>query len=59
MTPLPTRPVVIILVDEYGQPMKIASNIAPLPELEIKISNSPWQYNYDAAGKPFNQYVIQ
>jgi hypothetical protein len=56
MTPLPTNPKIVIWLDDDGTTiLKIASNIAPLPELEVKIVRNGWHYADEAAGKPFQQ----
>jgi hypothetical protein len=57
MTPLPTNPKVVVLINEEGNPVKIASNIAPLPELDVKVVYTELEFKVEAAGKPFNQDV--
>lgn len=57
MTPLPQNPKVVILVDGNGNVARVASNIAPLPELEVKVTDNPHDFAEEAAGKSFNQPV--
>ena len=59
MTPLPTNPKVVILINEGGNTVKIASNIAELPELDVKVVYTQLEFDAEAAGKPFNQVVYQ
>jgi hypothetical protein len=59
MTPLPVNPKVVILVDgsNGGAPLRVASNIAPLPELEVIVTDNPHEFKELALGKPFEQAV--
>jgi hypothetical protein len=59
MTPLPVNPTVVVLIDEDNNVVKVASNIAPLPELTVRVLTSPQAFEDEAAGKPFNQVVYQ
>lgn len=56
MTPLPVNPTVVIRVDN-GKVVAVASNIAPVPELNVVIAESNEKYDEEAKGKPFNQAV--
>lgn len=55
MTPLPQKPTVVILLNECGTVLKVASNIAPLPELTVVATTTEKQFNQEALGKSFNQ----
>jgi hypothetical protein len=55
MTPMPVNPKVVILVNKDGFPIKIASNIAPLPELSVVTVHGELSFENEAAGMPFNQ----
>lgn len=59
MTPLPSNPKVVILVDgaNGGSPLRVASNIAPLPEMEVIVTDNPHEFRELALGKPFNQSI--
>jgi hypothetical protein len=59
MTPLPVNPTVVILVDgsNGGAPLRVASNVAPLPELNVVVTDNPHEYKELALGKPFEQPV--
>jgi predicted transcriptional regulator len=58
MTPLPTNPTVVALTDEKnGKVIKVASNIAELPELTVIVTTNPVEFYEAALGKPFNQSV--
>ena len=57
MYPLPVNPTVAVLIDEDGKPVKAASNIAPLPELTVKVFTNAQEFEEEAANKPFNQAV--
>lgn len=53
MTPLPVNPTVVILVDANNKPVTVASNVAPLPELNVVVVTDPAAFNEAALGKPF------
>lgn len=55
MTPLPSKPTIVVRVDSQGNPICVASNIAPLPELTIQVVRSKDEFDEAALGKPFNQ----
>jgi len=55
MTPLPVTPAVVLLLNEQGNPTKIASNIAPVPEMQVEVARSEQEFEEKAKGKPFNQ----
>lgn len=55
MTPLPVNPKVVVLVDGDNIPVKVASNIAPLPELDVVVTRDPAAFEQEALGKTFNQ----
>jgi hypothetical protein len=57
MTPLPSNPVVVILCGDNGEVLRVASNIAPLPELKVIVTDNPHEFKEEALGKPFNQNV--
>lgn len=57
MYPLPTSPTVAILIDACGNTVKVASNIAPLPELTVKVFTNAQEFEEEAKNKPFNQTV--
>ena len=57
MIPLPTNPTVVALIDENGKVIKVASNIAELPELNVTVTKNPAEFDEAALGKPFNQTV--
>jgi hypothetical protein len=59
MTPLPVNPTVVILVDgsNGGAPLRAASNIAPLPEFSVIVTDNPHEYKELALGKPFEQGI--
>lgn len=59
MTPLPVNPVVVLLVDKDKKPVTVASNIAPLPELNVIVTTDPAEFNEAAKGKPFVNAVTQ
>lgn len=55
MTPLPVNPKVAVLIAEDGSPLRVASNIAPLPELEVQIFKNESAFEEASRGKPFGQ----
>lgn len=57
MTPLPVNPTVVILVDDAGRPAVVASNVAPLPELNVTVTNDVAKFDEESKGKPFRQVV--
>jgi hypothetical protein len=57
MTPLPVNPTVVVLIDEDNNVVKVASNIAELPKLDVKVVYTHREFDTEAAGKPFNQVV--
>ena len=57
MTPLPTNPSVVILVDPGGVPIATATNVSP--DLEVLIVNDRAEYEREAAGKPFDTTRIE
>lgn len=57
MFPLPVNPKVVILIDDDRNVVRVASNIAPLPEMEVKVLTSPHDFAEEALGKTFNQPV--
>ena len=57
MYPLPVNPTVAVLIDKDGNPVKAASNIAPLPELTVKVFTNAQKFEEEAKNKPFNQTV--
>ena len=59
MTPLPVNPTVVVLVDANNKPVTVASNIAPLPELNVQVVRTPEEFNEAALGKPFVNAVTQ
>jgi hypothetical protein len=52
MTPLPTNPTVVALVDENGVLIRIATNVAE--DLAVVTTTSKDVFNTEALGKPFN-----
>lgn len=58
MTPLPVTPSVVLLVNELGTPLKVASNIAPVPEMQVEVVQSEKDFEEKAQGKPFNQKLV-
>ena len=59
MYPLPTNPTVVVLVNKNGSVAKVASNIAPLPEFQVVVTNDPKTFAEESLGKTFNQAAIQ
>lgn len=57
MTPLPVKSIVVVRIDAAGNPIAIASNLAPLPELNVQIVRSEAEFDEAAKGKPFKQVV--
>jgi hypothetical protein len=57
MTPLPVNPKVVILTDANNKPIRVASNVAPVPELDVIVTNDPAKYRDEALGKPFEQGI--
>lgn len=57
MYPLPCNPKVVIHTTPKGAVMKVASNIAPLPELTVVITQNEDEFKEAAAGTMFNQSV--
>ncbi len=57
MYPLPCNPKVVIQTDTNGKPIRIASNIAPLPEIEVVVTAYPGEFEQAAAGTMFNQNI--
>lgn len=57
MYPLPQNPTVNVLTDASGRIIKVASNIAPLPELTVKVFTNAQEFEGEAINKPFNQAV--
>ena len=55
MTPLPTHPKVVLLINNNDEVVQVASNIAPLPELTVEVTRSHRLFDELALGKPFNQ----
>jgi len=55
MTPLPVNPKVVVLLNPEGKVEGVASNIAPTPELEVIVTNSPAEFREASLGKPFVQ----
>jgi hypothetical protein len=55
MYPLPINPTVNILTDADGRIISVASNIDPLPELKVTVTQDRHEFNEEAANKPFNQ----
>ncbi len=53
MTPLPVNPKVVVLLNPEGKVEAVASNIAPLPELEVTVVKDPAEFREAALGKPF------
>jgi hypothetical protein len=53
MTPLPANPMVVILLDDNDRVVGVASNIAPLPELQVDVTRSQRLYDEMALGKSF------
>ena len=51
MTPLPQNPVVLILIDEDGNPQRIASNIDP--NLKVIVTTNPHEFKDESTNKPF------
>ena len=43
----------VIFIDEGGVVAGIASNIAPLPELNVKVVHNQADFEDESAGKPF------
>jgi hypothetical protein len=58
MTPLPSNPTVVILLNADGLVQKVASNIALLPELSVVVTQNSLAFDQEALGKPFNQAVL-
>jgi hypothetical protein len=53
MTPLPTNPTVVILINKNtGLLEAVATNVAP--ELNVTVTTNPETYKEAALGKPFN-----
>lgn len=55
MYPLPSKPKVVILVDDAGKALKVASNIAPVPEFEVITTRCSEVFATEARGTMFNQ----
>lgn len=53
MTPLPVTPKVAVLIDAAGNPVAVASNIAPLAEMEVIVTTDVAKFDEEAKGKPF------
>jgi len=53
MTPLPSNPIVVVYINEQGEIMAKASNIAP--DLKVIAVHSIEQWNKEVAGKPFGR----
>jgi hypothetical protein len=51
MTPLPSNPIVIALVDKDGKTLKVATNVAP--DTMVKTTTSEAEFNELALGKTF------
>lgn len=54
MTPMPVNPTVVVKLNAEGKVEAVASNIAPVPELEVVVTSDPEVYRDAALGKPFN-----
>jgi len=54
MTPLPTNPTVVILINKNAEGLieAVATNVAP--ELNVTVTTNPETYKEAALGKPFN-----
>ena len=54
MTPLPTNPTVVILINKNAEGLieAVATNVSP--ELNVKVVTTLIDYNNEALGKPFN-----
>lgn len=57
MFPLPVNPTVAVLTTPKGAVLKVASNIAPLPELNVVVTQNEDEFNEAALGKTFKQDV--
>ena len=57
MFPLPVNPTVVALTDANGKVLKVANNIATLPEFAVKVTTDPKVFEEEAKGKTFNQDV--
>ena len=55
MTPLPVNPRVVVLIAPDGSPLRVASNIAPLPEMEVQVFTNECLFQEASLGKPFVQ----
>jgi hypothetical protein len=53
MTPLPTNPTVIALVDDNNQVVGVATNVAPLNDMIVIVTNNQNQFNELSKGKTF------
>jgi len=53
MTPLPVNPKVAILLNDAGNIVGVASNIAPTPELDVRVTTSQAVFDDLALGKSF------
>jgi hypothetical protein len=55
---MPVKPTVVILLSDNDEVVGVASNIAPLPELEVQVTRSQRMFDELALGKPFNTGVL-
>lgn len=52
---MPVNPKVVILLNDNDEVVRVASNIAPLPEMTVEVTRSQRLYDEMALGKTFNQ----
>ncbi len=53
MIPLPSEPVIVLLINNNDEVVGVASNVAPLPELKVDVTRSQRLFNELSLGKPF------
>jgi hypothetical protein len=53
MIPLTVNPSVAILLDNSGKVIGVASNIAPIAELNVEVTSDPKAFEDMALGKSF------
>lgn len=55
MIPLPANPKIVILLNEQGTIINVASNVSPLPNLEVQVLTLKAAFDIESLGMPFNQ----
>lgn len=53
MTPMPSNPTMVILIDPSGTPVRVASNVAIPPELNLIVTVNADEYREASCGQPF------